>query len=135
MSGVRASKRNDGTVLVTVSRRAYPQVVDHWKSQLTGANAKRWGRLWIDPHAPATDERRRDAMWTEGRSTRGLPGFNRDECPGAMFICETQEVSHVEVLCATQNQAFGRDLYSALRSELGPKSKMGWWEVKFRWVD
>ena len=133
MTGVWAEKRNDGTVVVTVRRRLYPQIARHWETQLTGRNARRWGRLWIDPRKSAAHHRRRDALWQEGPTTRGMPAFNRDECPGAMFICETQEVADVEVCCATQNQAFGRDLYRALKSELG--STMAWWEVRFRFTD
>lgn len=133
MRGVIAKSRNNGLVYVTVARTAYPQIAAHWEEQLTGENARRWGRLYIDPLKAARDERRRDALWQEGPTTRGMPAFNRDECPGAMFICETQEVADVEVCCATENQAFGRDLYHALREELGPK--MGWWQVRFRFVD
>jgi hypothetical protein len=133
MRGVVAKSRKDGVVFVTVARKSYPQIAAHWEEQLTGANARRWGKLYIDPSTRAKDGRRRDALWQEGPSTRGMPAFNRDECPGAMFICQTQEISHVEVCCATQNQAFGRDLYHALRDELGPK--MAWWEVRFSFVD
>jgi hypothetical protein len=132
-SGVEAKKQGgSGIVVVTVKRRRYPQIARHWERQLTGANARKWGRIWIDPRKSAKHERRKDAMWTEGPSTRGMPHGNRDECPGAMFICETQEVSDVEVCCATQNQDFGRDLYAALLKELG--KKMGWWQVRFRFV-
>jgi hypothetical protein len=133
MRGVTAKMRLDGIVHVTVRRTMYPQIANHWETQLTGPNAKKWGRIWIDPSKAARDQRRRDALWQEGPSTRGLPAFNRDECPGAMFICETQEIADVEVCCATENQAFGRDLYHALRLELGPK--MAWWQVKFIFVD
>lgn len=35
-----------------------------------------------------------------------------------MFIWETQETSHVQPLDAFSNQAFGRDLYRALRLEV-----------------
>lgn len=133
MSGVLARSRNDGVVYVTVARTTYPQIAAHWEEQLTGKNARKWGKLYIDPSKAARDERRRDALSQEGPSTRGMPAFNRDECPGAMFICETQEIAHVEVCCATENQAFGRDLYHALRKELGPQ--MAWWEVRFEFVD
>ena len=133
MTGVWAESGNDGTIVVTVRRKQYPQIARHWEMQLTGPNAKKWGRLWIDPKKPAANERRRDALWQEGPSTRGMPAFNRDECPGAMFICETQEVADVEVCCATENQAFGRDLYRALQKELG--KTMAWWEVRFRFID
>ena len=119
--------------LVLVHRKVYPQIAKHWETQLTGRNAAKWGRIWIDPSKTAAAERRRDALWQEGPSTRGMPAFNRDECPGAMFICETQEVADVEVCCATQNQAFGRDLYHALRHALG--AKMAWWEVRFKFID
>jgi hypothetical protein len=133
MSGVIARSHKDGTVDVIVARSDYPQIAAHWESQLTGSNARKWGRIWIDPSTKARDQRRRDALWQEGPSTRGVPAFNRDECPGAMFICHTQEISHVEVVCASENQAFGRDLYQALRKELGPR--MAWWEVRFEFVD
>src|SRR3954452_16358879 len=133
MRGVTAKSRNDGVVYVTVARKTYPQIAAHWEEQLTGANARKWGRMWIDPSKAAAAERRRQALWQEGPTTRGLPAFNRDECPGAMFICHTQEFSDVELCCATENQACGRDLYWALRKELG--RKMAWWEVRFRFVD
>jgi len=133
MPGVRVEPRNDGTVMVTVRRKADPQIARHWETQLTGRNGRKWGRLWIDANKAAAHERRRHALWQEGRSTRGMPAFNRDECPGAMFICETQEIADVEVCCATENQAFGRDLYRALRQELG--RKLDWWEVRFRFID
>ena len=133
MSGVLAEMSQKGFVDVTVQRKFYPQIAQHWESQLTGRNAAKWGRIWIDPSSVEKDNRRRENLWEEGPSTRGLPQANRDECPGAMFICETQEFADVEVCCATQNQAFGRDLFWALRKELG--KKMGWWEVRFHFVD
>ena len=58
-----------------------------------------------------------------------MPYANRDECPGAMFIWETQEIADVELLCAVQNQSFGRDLYRELKRALG---KLDWWEVRFK---
>jgi hypothetical protein len=68
---------------------------------------------------------------------------NRDECPGAMFIWETQAIAHVEELCATDNQAFGRDLFHALNTKLLPlqkhppregKKRLGWWQVVFAFL-
>ena len=117
-----------GVAQISVRHQACPQVARHWEEQLTGAKAKHWGRIWIDPDKAAADERRKLALGQVGPIGRGMPQANRDECPGAMFIWETQEVADVELLCAVQNQAFGRDLYRALKSTLG---KLDWWEVRF----
>jgi hypothetical protein len=133
MSNVRVVADNQtGVAEVTVRCSAYPQVAKHWQTQLTGARARQWGRIWIDPSSKEAKERRKDALWQAGESSRGLPGFNLDECPGAMFIWQTQKIAHTELCCATQNQAFGRELYWALRAALG--KQMGWWEVRFVFV-
>ena len=144
MANITLNHLEPGVVQVTIRTAAYRQVGEHWKRVLSGANARRWGRIWTDPDSAAADERRADAMWEEGPTTRGLPHFNRDECPGAMFIWETQEISDVEVCCASANQAFGRDLYNALRKlipmqnkkyvEPRYRSRLSWWEVKFKFI-
>jgi hypothetical protein len=61
-----------------------------------------------------------------------------------MFIWESQRTSDVEATDALANQAFGRDLYHALRrcimDVLDPnlptdvKGRMAWWEVLFEFV-
>jgi hypothetical protein len=140
MAKIEVKHLGGGIAEVTIRAACYPQVGAHWKRVLSGSNAKRWGRIYIDPSKAAAEERRADAMWEEGRSTRGMPQANRDECPGAMFIWETQDISDVEVCCASANQAFGRDLYKALKDKLlpiqkyGPKGRLSWWEVKFKFI-
>jgi hypothetical protein len=133
-----------GKARITIRVSVYPQVGRHWKEQLTGPNRMKWGRIYIDPSKEAAIERRSDAMWEHGPAmVKGLH-VNRDECPGAMFIWETQETADVEELCATDNQKFGRELYHALRETLLPlqvvapregKNRLGWWEVVFRFLD
>jgi hypothetical protein len=132
-----------GLARVTIRKSAYPQAARHWEEQLTGPNRKKWGKIYIDPSRAAAEERRRDAMWEHGPAmARGLH-VNRDECPGAMFIWETQETADVEELCATDNQRFGRELYQALRQTLLPLQKyppralnarLGWWQVEFEFL-
>ena len=144
MANITVDHISPGVVQVTIRSAAYPQVGEHWRRVLSGNNTQRWGRIWTDPDAQAADERRADAMWEEGQSTRGMPHANRDECPGAMFIWETQEISDVEVCCASANQAFGRDLYNALRPLIRQQNKnyvdrryrnrLSWWEVKFNFI-
>lgn len=125
-----------GIAEVIVREQAYPQVARHWREQLTGTNAAQWGRIYCDPDAREKRHRRRHNMAdyggiTEDAGTRrhGKGHINRDECPGAMFVWESQEPAHVEEICATDNQKFGRELYWALRRVLG---KLDWWEVRFR---
>ena len=127
-----------GVARVTVRERHYPQVARHWREQLTGANARKWGRIYCDPSRVEKDRRRREHMSDYGgviedANTRkhGKGHINRDECPGAMFVWQTQEPADVEEICATDNQTFGRDLYHAMRRVLG---KLDWWEVRFRFV-
>ena len=125
-----------GVARVTVRVGAYPQVARHWREQLTGANARKWGRLYCDPNKVEKMRRRSENMADYGGITddvntrkHGKGHINRDECPGAMFIWETQAPADVEELCATDNQKFGRELYWAMKRVLG---KLDWWEVTFR---
>lgn len=125
-----------GVAQVTVREAAYPQVARHWREQLTGANARRWGRIYCDPDKAAKARRRYEHLADYGGITadagtraHGTGHINRDECPGAMFVWETQAHADVEELCASDNQRFGRELYHALRRVLG---KLDWWEVRFR---
>lgn len=132
-----------GKALVTISKRVYPQVSRHWEEQLTGANRRKWGTIYTDPSKTHAEERRADAMWQHGRAmTKGIH-VNRDECPGAMFVWETQLPADVQELCATDNQQFGRDLYRELRTVLLPKQqktphafkgRLYWWEVEFEFL-
>ena len=128
-----------GVARVTVRVGAYPQAGKHWREQLTGANAKKWGRIYCDPSGVEKDKRRREHMSDYGAviedkytKKHGKGHINRDECPGAMFIWQTQAPADVEELCATDNQNLGRDLYWALKRVLG---KLDWWEVQFRFRD
>ena len=147
MASIEVNCLGDGLAEVTIRTAMYRQVGAHWKRVLSGANAKRWGRIFIDPSKAHAERRRADAMWEEGESTRGMPQGNRDECPGAMFIWESGEISDVEVCCATANQDFGRDLYKALRKVLLPlqlnprtgnpvrsSTRLAWWEIKFKFI-
>ena len=72
MSGVLAEMSQKGFVDVTVQRKFYPQIAQHWERQLTGRNAAKWGRIWIDPSSVEKDKRRRENLWEEGPSTRGF---------------------------------------------------------------
>src|SRR3954471_7398601 len=93
-----------GKARVIIRKCVYPQVAEHWQEQLTGANRRKWGKIYTDPSKTHADERRADAMWQHGRAmARGIH-VNRDECPGAMFVWETQALADVEELCATDNQ-------------------------------
>ena len=55
MSGVWAEMSQKGVVDVTVQRKFYPQIAQHWESQLTGRHAAKWGRIWIDPSSVEKD--------------------------------------------------------------------------------
>src|ERR1700678_3313710 len=83
-----------GIAILDVKTAAYPQVAEHWREQLTGKNASKWGRIWIDPCKKQAKLRRRDALWPFGDTYKGVVGSNLDECPGAMFVWETQAISH-----------------------------------------
>lgn len=130
-----------GVIKVWVLCAAYPMVADHWREQLTGRNAEKWGRIYIDPAPGASAERRSIALAPFGSLYRGEIGANIDECPGAMFIWESQQPAHPLPTDARANQDFGRDLYFALRHrtlhETGPcarrevKHRMAWWQVRF----
>jgi hypothetical protein len=130
-------------VQVTIYVPAYPQAAGHWRDQLTGANARRWGRIWIDPDVRERHRRRRQHLSAFGpipdddiTRKHGKGHINRDECPGAMFIWETQCDADVEMLCATDNQRFGGDLYRALKREIERKiGPLGWQEVRFAFVE
>jgi hypothetical protein len=86
-------------------------------------------------------ERRSMALPPFGSLYKGEKGNNLDECPGAMFIWDTQKTAHVQPCDALANQEFGRDLYFALAHrvlhETGPcprsqlKRRLAWWEVQF----
>jgi hypothetical protein len=130
-----------GVIKVTIQTSAYPMVGDHWRQQLTGANAKKWGRIYIDPDPTAKQQRRSIALGPFKGLYRGEVGNNNDECPGAMFIWETRDTAHVQPCDAKSNQDFGRDLYRALENRVlketvsGPpkpiQERMAWWEVRF----
>jgi hypothetical protein len=116
-------------------------VAEHWRQQLSGKNKSKWGKIYIDPDPAAKQQRRSIALAPFAGLYKGVPANNNDECPGAMFIWETQETSHVLPVDAIANQAFGRDLYRALEREVlratsdqPPKpirERMAWWEVRF----
>jgi hypothetical protein len=141
---ISTKKIAPGIIEVTVLTAGYPMVGEHWKQQLTGRNAAKWGRIYIDPAPGAAEERRSMALAPFGSLYKGEKGNNIDECPGAMFIWETQEPAHPQPCDAVSNQAFGRDLYSALSHrvmhETGPcprsavRQRMAWWEVRFVFV-
>jgi hypothetical protein len=120
-----------GVVNVTINVPAFPMVGAHWRDQLSGPNARRWGKLFIDPDKEECEERRRDAL----NSFRGLyggePANNLDECPGAMFYWDGPEYpAHVQPLCASDNQALGRELYRVLRKTI--PGDLSWWQVVFQ---
>ena len=130
-----------GVLEVSVRKSAYRHVAVHWERQLTGANATKWGRLFIDRNKTAMAKRRSDALWQEPWSKETRGAFDRDECPGAMFICETQAVSDVELCDASANRSFGRDLVTALDRAIAtlptlPRAagdrRPNMWEVRFR---
>ncbi len=135
-----------GVIFCEIYTTAYFMVGEHWRNQLTGNNKRKWGRIFIDPSKTAKQLRRRDALSDLRGLHRGNAAVNLDECPGAMFIWETQADTHVEPLCAVSNQAFGRDLYwalyAAVRTALEKDgvwagrraSFMGWWQVRFGFV-
>ena len=122
-----------GVVEVTINVRAYPTVGSHWRQQLTGNNAKKWGWIAIDPDKREKWRRRREALDPFGRAYAGEVGANLDECPGAMFMWQTNEPAHVRPCDARANQDLGRDLYFALRAAI--PEPMGEWQVRFRFVD
>jgi hypothetical protein len=141
---VTAEWLRPGVVKVTVQVSRYPTVGEHWKRELDGSNAKKWGRIFIDPDPAAKKERRSEALAPTRGIHKGNKGANWDECPGAMFIWESQRTSSVEATDALSNQAFGRDLYHALRRCIiavvdlnlptDVKRRMAWWEVQFEFV-
>jgi hypothetical protein len=56
-----------GVIQVTILLPGYPMVAEHWRQQLTGRNAAKWGRIFIDPAPGAKEERRSIALATFGR--------------------------------------------------------------------
>jgi len=138
---IRTANPEPGVITVNIQTSGYPMAGDHWRQQLTGAALRQWGKIYIDPAPGASDERRSMALAPLGRLYKGEVGNNNDECPGAMFIWQTQETAHVQPLDARSNQDLGRDLYFALRHRVlaatGPckrvelKNRMAWWEVRF----
>ncbi len=138
---IKTTRIEPGVISVTILTTAYPTVGEHWRQQLTGKNLRKWGRIYIDPAPGEADERRSMALAPFGKLYKGEVGANIDECPGAMFIWETQEIAHGHPTDARSNQDLGRDLYHALcsrvKAETGPckrselKSRLAWWEVRF----
>jgi len=138
---IHTERAAPGVIKVTIQTSAYPMVGEHWQQQLTGSNKKRWGRIYIDPDPEAKAQRRSIALGPFKGLYKGQVGNNNDECPGAMFIWETQTTSHVQPSDAKSNQEFGTDLYRALEHRVlsethsGPptsiKKRMAWWEVQF----
>ncbi len=144
-----------GVIKCRILWRHYPMVGLHWRDQLTGANRRKWGRIYIDCDKAEQHLRRREAVSPLRKRPRAKMSDqekleadveNIDECPGAMFIWETQEDADIMPLCAYSNQKFGRELYNALRAAVGvamekelggkpPKrSHLDWWEVKFEFA-
>ena len=121
---IDAKRIAPGVIRITIQVSAYPMVAEHWRQQLTGNNSRKWGKIYIDPLPGAREERRSIALAPFGSLYKGETGNNNDECPGAMFIWESQEPAHVQPSDARSNQEFGIDLYYALRhcilSETGP---------------
>lgn len=141
---IRADNVAPGVIAVTIQSSAYPMVAEHWRQQLTGRNKRKWGKIYIDPDPGAKRGRRSMALAPFEGLYKGEIGNNNDECPGAMFIWETQEASHVQPLDAMSNQQFGGDLYRALervamKATAGGRptpirERMAWWEVRFDFV-
>jgi hypothetical protein len=128
---VSASIGPAGVVVVTIDIVSYPMVGQHWREQLTGKNARKWGRIYIDPDKAECKRRRDDALAPFRGLYKGEVGNNCDECPGAMFYWDGPEYpAHVQPLCAYNNQRLGRDLDRVLRNTI--PGDTGWWEIVFR---
>jgi len=136
-----------GVLFCEIRTAAYFMVGEHWRDQLTGRNARKWGRIYIDPSKTEKKLRRRGNLADWRGMYKGNQAVNCDECPGAMFMWDGKEFdSHVEPLCAVSNQAFGSDLYWALYRAIKTAmikdgkwagrraSFMGWWQVKFGFI-
>ncbi len=137
---IRTKCDGDGIIHVTIVTAAYPTAGDHWRQQLTGSNLRKWGRIFIDPDPHEAKERRSMAIGPLQGLYKGQPAANIDECPGAMFIWETDEIADPMPVDAKSNQQLGIDLYHALCREVmkqkGCKYKevrghLTWWEVRF----
>jgi hypothetical protein len=122
-----------GVIEVTIKTSAYPMVGEHWRSQLTGRNARKWGWIAIDPDKAERAKRRKVALEAFQGLYEGEVGNNNDECPGAMFMWQSNHVAHVQPCDARSNQDLGRDLYFALRKAI--PGEMGWWQVRFKFAD
>jgi len=137
------TKTESGVLNITIPTRIYGLTGKHWKEQLTGRNRRKWGKIRIDPSRAESDMRRSLAMCDYGTLPDGSIDWERDECPGAMFICEKRIVSHVQACDKWSNRALGRDLYNAIAEflfeekrppENRVRRKMGWWQVNFRFT-
>jgi len=90
-----------GVVVVTIDVASYPMVGQHLREQLSGRNARKWGRIYIDPDKAECKRRRDDALAAFRGLYKGEVGNNCDECPGAMFYWDGPAYpAHVQPLCA-----------------------------------
>ncbi|MGH7202057.1 MAG: hypothetical protein ACREJB_15745 [Planctomycetaceae bacterium] len=145
-SNIQVKLAAPGVIEVRIRAIAYGQTGRHWKQQLSGKNAQKWGRLFIDPDPREVKTTRKMATWEQRGSFKGCY-LDQDECPGAMFLFDgpgEEGFSHVEWVDSWSNQKMGRELYWALRAFFLARMKphkqsslrdirkdMGWWEVRF----
>jgi hypothetical protein len=147
-AGNKRFKSGTGVIQCWVRVSAYGDAGRHWRDQLSGKNKRKWGRLYIDVDRIRKNARRRDNLWAYRDHSDMTPAesaaSNDDECPGAMFESEfLPETSDVMRVCASHNQALGRDMYNALAKAVreamfAPKTfkpeDMQDWEVEFTFL-
>lgn len=112
VSRIEVKETQPGKVAVYINTTRYGSTGKHWADVLGSPRAaSKYGKLTID--RPGAKRRRKDAL--AGWETEG-PGdpTDLDECPGAMFLCSTQAVAHVEACDAGTNRSLGSDLKTAL---------------------
>ncbi len=131
---IRAVNIEPGVVLVQIFYLPYGQAGRHWKRVLGNPEVTKakYGSIYIDRFG--IKERRKWNLWEFRGDYRGVPEINLDECPGAMFITENTNLSHVEHICAVDNQKLGRDLGNVLTS-FTQGSPDEYWEVRFEFLD
>jgi hypothetical protein len=129
---VTATPPDQGRLTLIINVQSFGLTGQHWKDQLTGRNRSKWGKIYIHADKALTIENRRIATQDWRGAFRAQP-VDIDECPGAMFIWERQEV---EADAMPVDRWSNRALGSAIRHALDAiiTGSKAWYEVDFRFI-
>ena len=134
-AGVLVRLSKGGRLTIHINSNAFGLAGKHWMEQLTPPNRAQWGNIFsfIDPAASRAQRR---SACSELRGVYRGTDADLDECPGAMFFWDDDEMdAHVAPLDRSSNRSLGAAIGSNVRAVIGAYGGLGAHEgfpVQFR---